>query len=95
MKFHNVAPVDGREFTSEDVKASVERYQAGGVQRDVWVDVTAIETPDDYTVIFKLGQPLADLPRNMAAWWHLDARAVVGGVDWRVERGPIESGASC
>ena len=33
VKFHNVEPVSGREFTSDDVRASIERYQAGGVQR--------------------------------------------------------------
>jgi hypothetical protein len=30
--------------------------------------VDSIETPDDYTVVFKLDQPLADFPLMVAAW---------------------------
>ena len=45
VKFHNVEPTMGREFISDDVRLSVERYQAGGVQKDMWSDVTSIETP--------------------------------------------------
>jgi peptide/nickel transport system substrate-binding protein len=77
VKFHNVAPLNGREFTADDVRASVERYQAGGVQKDVWAVVEKLETPDDHTVVFTLNQPLSDFPRNMAAWSHMDAREVV------------------
>jgi len=76
-KFQNVAPVDGREFTAEDVRASVERYQGGGSQSDVWSPVESIEMPDDYTVVFNLDQPFVDFPRNIAAWSHMDAREVV------------------
>lgn len=68
VKTHNVDPTFGREYTSEDVKKSIERYQAGGTQMDVWAPVTAIETPDDYTVRFTLDQPLVDFPTNIASW---------------------------
>lgn len=81
VKFHNVEPVLGREFTSDDVRASIERYQAGGAQKDVFSEVESIETPDDYTVIFNLDQPLSDFPRNIAAWSHIDAREVVEDPD--------------
>ncbi|MFN8640003.1 MAG: ABC transporter substrate-binding protein, partial [Dehalococcoidia bacterium] len=81
VKFHNVAPVNGREFTSADVRASIERYKAGGVQKDVWEPVANIETPDNYTVKITLTQPLADFPRNIAAWSHMDAKEVVENPD--------------
>ncbi|MSP23045.1 MAG: ABC transporter substrate-binding protein [Dehalococcoidia bacterium] len=77
VKFHNVAPLNGREFTSADVKASIERYRAGGVQKDVWEPVSSIETPDAYTVKLTLSEPLADFPRNIAAWSHMDAREML------------------
>src|SRR5690606_13507665 len=32
VKTHNIEPTNGREYTSEDVKLSMERYQAGGTQ---------------------------------------------------------------
>ena len=85
VKFHNVAPVDGREFTSADVKASVERYMAGGVQRDVWSPVVSMETPDDYTVKFTLDQPFVDFPRNIAAWSHMDAQEIIADEDFLKE----------
>ncbi len=81
VKFHNVAPVNGREFTSDDVKASVERYRGPGVQRDVWSVVDQMEFPDNYTAIFKLNQPLADFPTNIAAWSHMDARELIEAPD--------------
>jgi len=85
VKFHNVDPVNGREFTSEDVRASVERYQAGGTQKDVWSPVTSIETPDDYTVVFTLDQPFVDFPKNIAAWSHMDAQEVLDDEDFLLE----------
>jgi ABC-type transport system substrate-binding protein len=81
VKFHNVAPVNGREFTSDDVKASYERYAAGGVQKDVWAVVASAEFPDKYTAVFKLNQPLADFPTNIAAWSHMDAREIIADAD--------------
>ena len=68
VKLHNKPPVFGREFTSHDVKASLERYRAGGTQKDVYAPVTAIETPDDYTVVVQLDQPLADFATSVSSW---------------------------
>ncbi len=76
-KFHNVDPVNGREFTSDDARASIERYQAGGVQKDVWAPVIGIETPDDYTLVLKLDQPFAEFPRTTASWSYMDARETI------------------
>ncbi|MFN8638914.1 MAG: ABC transporter substrate-binding protein [Dehalococcoidia bacterium] len=81
VKFHNVAPVNGREFTSDDVKASFERYSAGGVQKDVWSVVASAEFPDKYTAVFKLNQPVSDFPQSIAAWSHMDGREVIADAD--------------
>jgi peptide/nickel transport system substrate-binding protein len=81
VKFHNVAPVNGKELTSADVKASIERYKAGGVQKDVWEPVSTIETPDPYTVKLTLSEPLGDFFRNIAAWSHMDAVEMVNAPD--------------
>lgn len=82
VRFHNVEPTMGREFTSEDVRLSIERYQAGGVQKDVWSPVTSIETPDNYTVVLTLDQPLANLPQNIAAWSHMDAKEMLEDLEF-------------
>ena len=85
VKFQNVEPTFGRELTSEDVRLSVERYQAGGVQKDQWTPVVQMETPDDYTIVFQLDQPLSDFPRNIAAWSHMDAKEMLEDPDFLKE----------
>ena len=81
-KFHNKAPVNGREFTAEDVVKSVEMYSAGS-QADVYSMVSSIETPDDYTVVFNLDQPLGDFPTNVAAWSYIYPRELVDDEELR------------
>ena len=82
--FHNKASVNGREFTAEDVVKTVEMYSAGS-QKDVFLPVTNIETPDDYTVVFNLDQPLADFPTVVAAWSYLYPKELVDDEELRQE----------
>ncbi|MFN8639119.1 MAG: hypothetical protein U0360_06595 [Dehalococcoidia bacterium] len=79
MKFHNVAPANGREFDVTDVLALYNRYKAGGSQVDVFKEVAAFETPDNYTLV-EVTQPLVDFPRNLAA-----CRSSAEGVSGRYE----------
>lgn len=70
VKFH-----DGTPMTSADVKASYERIidPPKGVvsaRQSSFSDVTAIETPDAHTVVFKLKQPDASLLDNFASPWN-------------------------
>lgn len=70
IKFHNVAPVNGREMTSEDVRYSLRRIMADPelivekwkprFQRRLDLgDVKSIDTPDKYTVVISLKEPFA------------------------------------
>ena len=69
-KWHNIAPVNGRAVTSEDIKASFQHAVAptaanrGGL---VMIDPNGIETPDKNTVVFKLNQPTAPFPKLVAS----------------------------
>jgi len=57
VKFH-----DGAELTSEAVKFSIERtIRLAGGPAYIWDSVQEIETPDPYTVVFKLKYP-ANIP---------------------------------
>ena len=59
IKWQNVAPVNGRAFTSEDVKYAVEVYLKAPVQSVIYRDVDKVETPDANTVVFKMKTPVA------------------------------------
>ncbi|MCB9483508.1 MAG: ABC transporter substrate-binding protein [Dehalococcoidia bacterium] len=83
-KFHAKEPTNGREFTAEDVVKTVEMYSEGS-QKDVFLPVTSMETPDDYTIVFNLDQPLADFPTTLAAWSYIYPRELVDNTDQRQE----------
>lgn len=84
-KFINKAPVNGREVTSEDVKASFERFKTapkntnkGAFGTDSSPLVVGIETPDAKTVVVKLARPYAailNLFANPQYMWILPREA--------------------
>ncbi len=70
IKFHNVAPINGREFTSEDAKYTLLRITAHpSVIVEKWKprfqraidfgEIESIDTPDKYTVVVNLKNPYA------------------------------------
>jgi len=83
VKWHDVAPVSGREFTSADVKATFDAILAEGHQAALLERVESVETPDDYTVVLNLSAPFAPLLNNMANhfMWILPAEAFEEGYD--------------
>ena len=60
VKFQNIAPVNGRELTAEDVRFSWERYRSGGAHRSNFSNVSSIETPDASTVVITLAEVQPD-----------------------------------
>jgi len=67
VKFHNIAPVSGREFTAEDVKYNWARLTAEeSIARSSVEHVASVEYPDDYTVKFVLKAPSAIFPTVLA-----------------------------
>ena len=81
--WHDVPPVNGREFTSADVKATFEAILDQGHQAALLANVTSIEAPDDYTVVLNLSEPFAPLLNNMAShfMWILPAEAISDDYD--------------
>ena len=69
VKFQNVPPVNGREFTSEDAKYNIMRIMADPslvtdnlkprFQRRSEFPKLSMETPDKYTLVMKLEEPYA------------------------------------
>jgi peptide/nickel transport system substrate-binding protein len=67
VKFH-----DGSDFSAQDIKATYERIinPAPGVvssRKAQHQDIKTIETPDPYTVVFKLGQVNMSMPLHFAS----------------------------
>jgi peptide/nickel transport system substrate-binding protein len=71
----NVLFHDGSHLTSADVKASYDRIvnpPAGvtSARRPSYAAISAIETPDPYTVIFRMSWPEAAMLANFASPWN-------------------------
>jgi len=66
VKWHNMAPVNGREFVAADVKYCFEQYAKEGVQSFNFQEIEGIETPDKYTVRLHLNTPNVLLAQNLA-----------------------------
>jgi len=66
VKWHNVPPLNGREFVAADVKYCFEAYAKEGVQSFTFQEVEGVETPDKYTVRVHLKTPNVLFPQNVA-----------------------------
>jgi peptide/nickel transport system substrate-binding protein len=69
VRFHNVAPVGGRELTSDDVVFSLSRIldqNPENIKRDLFSVITSYEAVDRYTVRVTLREPYAPLLANLA-----------------------------
>ncbi len=81
--FHN-----GDKLTSKDVKATFDRIRdtaTASPKASEFKSITAIETPDDYTVVFKLAEPYAPFLSALASGWgailpksQIDAKQNIG-----------------
>lgn len=67
VKFHNKAPVNGREVTAEDVKYSIERFRAKSAFRARFDVIQAIDVVDRHTLRITLKEPSAPFLNHLAA----------------------------
>jgi peptide/nickel transport system substrate-binding protein len=66
VKWHNVAPVNGRDLTAEDVVYSFQRQVAERINAALLEGIARFEAPDRATVRITLEKPNADLLVNLA-----------------------------
>ena len=70
VKFHNIAPVNGREFTSADVKCTIDRINTlPGVQKNLMDIVQSLDTSDPYKAVFTLTVPYPAFDETMASFY--------------------------
>jgi len=77
VKFANLPPLNGREFTSADVKWTFEYYSRTGEFKDkklprspidwIYEGIDTVETPDPYSVVVRFKDPFASFLGNTAA----------------------------
>ena len=69
VKYSNTAPLNGRELVAQDVKYSFDRYMTDPTStfKARYTDIASIETPDNYTVVFKLKKPSRYVTYALAA----------------------------
>ena len=66
VKWHNVPPLNGREFVAADVKYCFAAYAKEGAQSFTFQEIEGIETPDKHTVRIHLKTPNVLFPQNVA-----------------------------
>src|SRR6266481_316678 len=66
VKWQNLPPLNGREFTAADVKYCFEQYAKEGVQAFTFQEIEGMETPDKYTLRVHLKTPNTLFPQNVA-----------------------------
>ena len=72
---HNVTFSNGQPLTSEDVKATYDRLRnppqgVVSTRKATFADIDTIETPDPYTVIFKMKEVNAAMLQHFASPWN-------------------------
>ncbi len=82
VKWHNLPPVNGRQFTSADVGWMIDYQNKGGIAvsnnlKVYWENVIHSE-PDPYTVVLKLKEPDADFAGKLASGVNLMEPKEVG-----------------
>jgi peptide/nickel transport system substrate-binding protein len=84
VRFHDVPPVNGREFTAQDVLCTIQRIrELPGHQVSQISMVQDVTAPDPYTVVFRLTEPYAEFDTNLAGhfMWMLPCEAARGEFD--------------
>ncbi len=84
VKFHNIAPVNGRGMTTDDIKATWERATSAESTNKPATPVDKVEYTDDYTIVFTLKTPTATFLDDFAdsnVFWILPREATDGRVD--------------
>jgi peptide/nickel transport system substrate-binding protein len=78
VKFQNIDPVNGREFTSADVLCTLDGIRQRGQQRGDISMIKSWSAPDKYTVVMNLDAPYPDLAYKFAGnfLWMLPCEGV-------------------
>jgi peptide/nickel transport system substrate-binding protein len=96
VKFHNIAPVNGRTMDIEDIKYNFKNYTATGALRSLMFNavnpdapILSADFPDASTIVVKLKEPLVFIHKYFASYGSFTGNMVIypkeadGGFDVR------------
>ncbi len=92
VKWHNMAPVNGRAFTSADVAWMIDYQKEKGRVR-VWWEHVNHSTPDPHTVVLKLTRPDPDFVYKLGAGANLMQAREVFETDGDFRKNAVGTGA--
>jgi peptide/nickel transport system substrate-binding protein len=95
VTWQDVDPVNGRAFTSEDVKYSLERMIGDDPRlrtRNALRAIESVDTPDDQTAVVKTSFPYASLLNNIGHTWSVIVPPELGETD-AIESKAVGTGA--
>jgi peptide/nickel transport system substrate-binding protein len=97
IKWHQRPPLNGREFTSEDAKKTIERIQnpaTAAVRRSNYVVIDSMDTPDKKTLVMNLKEPNAPLLLNLGLYdFMMPLEQATGAIPLKVAADVIGTGA--
>ena len=70
ITWQNIAPVNGREFTAEDIAWNIDWYQENSSEKWLWTPVSSYEVQDTHTIVLKLDKPNARFFNDLASPWN-------------------------
>jgi peptide/nickel transport system substrate-binding protein len=92
VKWQNVAPVNGRAFTADDVKFTLDAYTASAEFNTAWLPIDSTTVTDPTTVVVKLKQPINYLLPALAEMRVVMLPKEVGAADGDFSKRAIGTG---
>jgi len=68
--WQNIAPVNGRGFTADDVAFNIDWYKENSTQSWLWDPVSSYEVVDEHTIVLTLDKPSARFLNDMGSPWN-------------------------
>ena len=67
VKWHNVAPLNGRALVAQDIKFAYDRYKEEGVHQSYWTNIGSIDAVDDTNLTITMSKVTADFILPLAS----------------------------
>ncbi|MBI2887170.1 MAG: ABC transporter substrate-binding protein [Chloroflexi bacterium] len=70
VKWQNIPPVNGREFTAQDIAWNIDWYKKSSEVKWLWTPVTSYQVNDNYTITLNFDEPSARFFQDLGSPWN-------------------------